>query len=306
MIPVEYFKALADETRVRILNLLIFREFNVNELVDMLAMGQSRISRHLKILVDCGLITCRRDGLWAFYSAVESGQGGRFIDSIRYMFKESRTLKGDISAARKAINESHKRAIRFFDSMAEDWDSIKRDIIGGTDLAGEIGLRLNPCRVAVDLGCGTGDLLPPLLGSAEKVIGVDNSPEMLKKAELRFTGSDDRIDLRIGQLEHLPMRDGEADCAVINMVLHHLPEPASGIVESFRVIRDGGYLAIVDLEKHNLESMRSRYGDRWLGFTKKEIEGWLTGAGYTIQESARFELKKGLKAIFYLSRKDLP
>ena len=297
--PVEYFKALADDTRLRLLNVLSEQELNVNELVAIFGMGQSRISRHLKILADAGLVTVRRDGLWAFYRAFGDGQGTLLPSTVSPLLKTHPRYRDDTERAAAVARMREEESRRFFDAMAEDWDAIKRDIIGPFDLTGQIARRVPRCGVAVDLGCGTGDLLPALLLSADKVIGVDNSPEMLKKAARRFQGEEHRVNLRIGQLEHLPLRDSEARAAAINMVLHHLPSPAEGIAESARVLDNRGELIIVDLEKHRNESMRSRYGDRWLGFSPGQIEQWASEAGFRVLERTSFPLKQGLSALFY-------
>jgi len=304
MKPVHYFKALADETRLRILSLLTHQEFNVNELVEILGMGQPRISRHLKILSECGLVKVRRDGLWAFYSVVAQGDGRRFLNSVVYLFEKEPEYLSDLERAKRVIMNGQEETRRFFDAMAEDWDAKKRNIIGDFDVTAEIMERIVPCPVAVDLGCGTGDLLPPLLRKAQTVIGVDFSAQMLKKAWERFPEENEKIDLRIGQLEHLPLRDGEADTGVINMVLHHLPSPMQGIEEAYRALKAKGSLILVDLWKHEDETMRKRYGDRWFGFAKGEIENWFEMAGFEIAETAEFSLKRGLKALLYRLRKN--
>jgi ArsR family transcriptional regulator len=295
--PVDYFKALADDTRVRLLNVLSDRELNVNELVAIFEMGQSRISRHLKILADTGLVTVRRDGLWAFYRAADRHQEA--ASAVIALVKTHPRYQEDVAKADAVYRAREEESIRFFDAIAEDWDSMKRNIIGGIDLTARIAEKIPKCKVAVDLGCGTGDLLPALLASADKVIGVDNSPEMLKKASKRFQGEESRVDLRIGQIEHLPLRDSEAGAAVINMVLHHLPSPPEGILESARTLEKGGELIIVDLEKHQNESMRSRYGDRWLGFSPHQINDWANDAGFRVVEEKSFPLQRRLKALFY-------
>ena len=302
MNPVDYFKALGDQTRLRLLNLLLHREYNVNELVEILSMGQSRVSRHLRILTDAGLLTVRRNGLWAFYRVAEHDDVRKLTDVVGSLIRDP-SFDIDLHRAHELVLERQNETRRFFDSMAEDWDAIKRNIIGSFDLTSEIIDRVDRCGVAVDLGCGTGDLLPALLTRAEKAIGVDNSPEMLKKADTRFVGRADAIDLRIGQLEHLPLRDGEADVGVINMVLHHLPEPSSGIGEGHRALSRGGSLIVVELETHQRESMRTRYGDRWLGFPRADMERWFEAAGFEIGECTTFPLQQNLTALLYHLRK---
>jgi ArsR family transcriptional regulator len=146
----------------------------------------------------------------------------------------------------------------------------------------------------VDLGCGTGDLLTVLREKGDRVIGVEKSPKMLEEARRRFAGTGNHIDLRIGEMEHLPLREGEADAAVINMVLHHLPDPAAAFPEVYRILKLGGGFIIVDLITHDVESMRERYGDRWLGFAEKDIKKWLEKSGFHVEIMESFDLKKGL------------
>lgn len=291
---VHYFKALADKTRLRLLNLCIHHELNVNEIVEILSMGQSRISRHLKILTDTQLLTSRRDGLWTFYSSTLNGKEFNFIETIKYLFKKETIFSHDLSNARTIIDKRSHETTRFFDSIAEDWEKLKIEIFGDFNLNALILKHIPESKTAVDLGCGNGDLLLPLEKKHRTVIGVDKSPKMLDEARKRFSQSDRTIDLRIGEIEHLPLRDFEADTAIINMVLHHLPDPASAFKEVNRILKKDNFFIIVDFLKHDLEDMREKYGDRWLGFTEEEIKNWLNDAGFDIKKLKYFNLKREL------------
>ncbi len=303
MDSVLYFKAVADVTRIRLLNLLIHNELNVNEIVTVMNMGQSRISRHLKILTDCGLLKSRRDGLWVFYSASKEGRGGNFNEFFHKFIADDSELNSDYAVMKGILDEGLKEKTRFFDSIASNWDDIKQTIFGDLNISGEILERIQQCDVAADLGCGTGELLPYMKQKAKRVIGVDKSPRMLEEAQNRLASNGKGIELRIGEIEHLPMRDSEADTAVINMVLHHLPSPDAGIYEAGRVLKKGGSLIIVDLEKHQNEEMRKKYEHRWLGFTRKNIERWLGAGGFTPREFVQYDVRNGLKINLYVSEK---
>ncbi|MCP5102073.1 MAG: metalloregulator ArsR/SmtB family transcription factor [bacterium] len=304
MKSVNYFKALSDDTRLRLLNLFLHYELNVNEIVTVMGMGQSRISRHLKILADNKLLTFRRDGLWTFYSAAGAGEGHAFIESIKYLFQNDPEFVKDLEAAQRVLDERSKETVRFFDSIAEDWEKLKREIIGSVDLNRLILENIPDSDTIVDLGCGTGDLLTPLGEKAGRVIGVEKAPRMLEEARARFAGHEKNIDLRIGELEHLPLREGEADLAVVNMVLHHLPEPEKAIREVHRVLKKGDRFIIVDILKHDQESMRERYGDRWLGFSEMEMEKWLETNGFKVKKIDFFYLKNNLKGFIITSVKN--
>lgn len=306
MEAVNFFKALSDETRLRLLHLFLHYELNVNEIVDIMGMGQSRISRHLKILAENKLLTFRRDGLWTFYSAVTNGDDGdgySFIEAVKYLFDKDPVFTKDLVEAKEVLEERAKEAVRFFDSIAEDWEKLKREIIGCVDLNGLILKHIPDTNTIVDLGCGTGDLLTFLKEKANRVIGVEKSPKMLEKARRRFAGSAKNIDLRIGELEHLPLREGEVDLAVVNMVLHHLPDPIKALQEVHQVLKKGNLFIVADLLTHELEGMRERYGDRWLGFSEVEIKKWLKNSGFDVKKIDYFDLKKGLKGFIIKSIK---
>jgi ArsR family transcriptional regulator len=301
-----FFKALSDETRLRLLNILGFREFNVQELTGILDMGQSRISRHLKLLQDGGLIESRRDGLWSFYRAVDHDPGHRFSDSIRYLFQEESIYRQDLETAAVLLRTGKMRSRRFFDSVASNWEIMKRSVIGELDLVGEIVnlvKRMPSAGSVADLGCGSGALLERIAGTVKTLIGVDSSREMLAETAKRLGRKAAEVDLRIGELEHLPLREGETEVAIINLVLHHLRNPRQGLLEARRILQAGGTLILADFQKHEQETMRSRYGDHWLGFPTQDIESWLEDAGFRIEEHSEYLVRKGLRVFLYCGSK---
>lgn len=289
-----YFKALADETRLRLLNVLCRHELNVNELVLILEMGQSRISRHLKILSASGLLVWRREGLWVFYSAPQKGPARAFIDAVLPFMKDDPALKADLDMATGMIEERVHKTRQFFNAIAEDWDKLAREVLGGFDLAGAVVRHMPRCSVAVDLGCGTGNVLYAMLEKAATVIGVDGSPRMLELARRRFVAVGERVSLRIGDLSHLPLRDGEADFASLNLVLHHVPEPMEVLREIRRVLSPSGVLMLTDFNRHEDERMRSEYGDHWLGFEKEKLLALLGQSGFTVRECGGAPIRRGL------------
>ena len=292
---IKYFKALSDETRLRLMHILARFELSVNELVAILEMGQSRVSRHLKILAEAGLVRFRRDGLWVFYAATESGEGHQFWKAVTPLCSGGPLLESDVRMAGQIIEERALKTRQFFNAIAEHWDTLSREVLGGFDLPGEVGAAMpRPCRVAVDLGCGTGAVLERMRERAELVIGVDGSPRMLELARRRFADSAEGLSLRIGELDHLPLSDGEADFACINMVLHHLSEPGPALREIRRVLRPGGRLLVTDFDRHEEERMRADYGDRWLGFSEAGLRALLTEAELVVDEVRRCPVEQGL------------
>jgi len=297
-----YFKALADSTRIRIYNILLDHELSVNELVTLLDMGQSRVSHHVKILSDAGLLTCRRSGVWSFYSA-EKGQAiAGFSQAVRSLFNEESSLGDDLDTAAKIIGERSVTTRQFFNTIAPQWDSLKKEILGSFDINVAISNDLEGFHVAADLGCGTGELMSYLKNKAGRVIGVDSSQKMLEEARKRFAGHNGDVDLRLGELEHLPMKDGEADLAVISLALHHLSEPQFAVKEASRVLVKGGTLIVAELEPHGNEALRKNYGDRWLGLSKEEVSDWLAQSGFKLGRITSHNLHKSLVLHIYTSK----
>jgi len=295
MEPILYFKALGDETRLRLLNLLREQELNVNEIVTILEMGQSRISRHLKILNESGLLQSRRDGLWVFYRAAEGGEGSQLLGCLGPFLDEEENRDTDRERLRRLMSEGAARKAEYFDAIAPDWEDIRADILGDFRAAPEVIPMLTGKNTIADLGCGTGELLASLQQKGRHCIGVDRSPRMLDLAGERLKGGG--ADLRIGGIEHLPIREGEIDGAVINMVLHHLNDPKSALGEVARVISSGGSLVIVDLARHGNEELRQRYGHRWLGFDENDLAVMLADAGFIVKEQKEFSVKQGLRVV---------
>jgi len=225
----------------------------------VMGMGQSRISRHLKILSDCGLIVSRRDGIYVYYRSLKNDGSEGLIEFIQQAVLKEPEFKNDLESADTILEERKVKTRRFFSRVAAYWDRLKRDVLGDLDLSAVITERTLPCAVAVDLGCGTGELLVELAEKAKTVIGVDNSQEMLKQAEIRLKKANaGNIQLRLGELEHIPIGNQEADIAFVNMVLHHLPSPSEGIKEAGRILKGGARLVIADFNRHNIDAIREK------------------------------------------------
>lgn len=301
--PVQlFFKALSDETRLRLMLVLSRYELSVNELVNLMGMGQSRISRHLKILADAGLLVARRDGLWVFYSLPKTSLGQRFWQAILPFLMEHPNHINDLALASNIVQERALKSRQFFNAVADDWDEMTGKLMGSFNLPAAILKQITKCRLAADLGCGTGHMLGWLLKKADKVIGVDGSPRMLDIARQRFAEEKEQLSLRIGELEHLPLADNEVDLVNISMVLHHLENPALALREIYRVLAHKGKLVIAELLKHDNERLRTEYGHRWLGFEKSYLLDCLEE--FTIENTERHKLDNGLEIIIISAIKE--
>lgn len=301
------FKALADETRLRIVAILRSGAFNVNELVRILGMGQSRVSRHLKILSDAELVDARRDGVWVYYRLSElwKGRGSlRGRPHLRYLRVLARELpRGrDRQAIQGCLRARRERASRFFKGVAPEWDRQRDRVQGRPQHLDDLARDLGRAGTVVDLGTGTGVLLSRLSPRARHVIGVDASSEMLDVAR-RNVEADGlaNVELRLGTLEHLPLADHQADAMVANMVLHHVANPAEVLREVRRGLKPGGLFLLADLAPHAEESYREELGALWLGFERREIEGWLEEADLELTDFREIPHPEGGPAVIVVT-----
>jgi ArsR family transcriptional regulator len=210
--------------------------------------------------------------------------------------------------AARIIEDRARKTRQFFNAIAEDWDALNREVLDDFDLADAVCAAVPAnCGVAADLGCGTGMVLERMRFHAGELIGVDGSSRMLELARRRLAAADGRggrepqVSLRIGELEHLPLRDGEAHFACINLVLHHLSEPLPALKEIRRILQPGGLLLATDFDKHGNERMRKDYGDRWLGFDESVLHGMFVRAGFAPRRITRHPVDKGLCLLLVLA-----
>lgn len=280
-------KALADETRLRLLRLLSRSPLNVNEVIDILRMGQSRISRHLRILAEAGLVTRRREGTWIYYERSPDPDDKLVADMLVLVQTHERALPSfdaDMQRLEAAIERRRQQTRTFFDSR-RDGDELRHKSLEGAYYR-QVALSLLPerCGTILDLGTGSGLLLPGLLERADRVIAVDASATMLELARTSAGDAVDRCEFRLGDLEHLPVADGEVDVVMACMVLHHVSTPAAALAEACRALGDGGQLTIVDLDRHDDESLRE-LADLWLGFQPAEMRRWLKASGFEVEQT---------------------
>jgi ubiquinone/menaquinone biosynthesis C-methylase UbiE/DNA-binding transcriptional ArsR family regulator len=304
-------RALGDPTRLRIAAVLQEGAFNVNELVSILGMGQSRVSRHLKILLDAGLVAARREGTWTYYGLAPAWRAERgreaAVDALPQLAGSAESpaessntpraetqrpilvalaaeLASRIEAERPRLDTCYdrrrSRAEVFFRGVAPAWDKHRDTVLGPPDYLERLVEDVAGSGVVVDLGTGTGVLVPVLAARVGKVLGIDASAEMLAVARDRTRGAGlHNVEFRLGALEHLPLSDGEADAMVANMVFHHVAEPVAALREVRRGLRAGGKLVVADFLAHGREDYRETLGDLWLGFDPEEFRAWARSAG---------------------------
>lgn len=300
---IKQFKALSDPTRLRLLFILEHFELNVNEIVSVVNMVQSGVSRHLKILLEAGLLVSRKDGSFIYYATNKNEYNRKLIVLACRQLGNDPEFQEDLARTKQCIIRRKNRSRRFFRTAAPRWDRLKRKVLGDFNPNAVFEPHLQDAVVIADLGCGTGEMLAGLLDRGKKtLIGVDVSPEMLEQARLRLPESPS-LELRIGELEHLPMREREADAALMSMVLYHVSEPEKAIKEVYRVLNPGGLFLLVDFLKHNQEEIKDIIGGVWLGFTPQQISGWMDRTGFNLKHIESYPVGKTLTLTFYLAQK---
>ncbi len=299
---IKCFKALSDKTRLRLLYVLRRYELNVNEIVLVVEMIQSGVSRHLKILLDSGLLTARKDGSFTYYSAARNDLTHAFMTLADHC-SEMEEIRKDLIKAREMIRIRQNMTQRFFKTVAPHWDQLKKQVLGNFDLNSIILEKIRFQGNVLDLGCGTGELMEKLSDQTQfKIIGIDSSSEMLEQARLRLLGKEN-AELRLGELEHLPMRNKEIQTAIMNMVLHHISEPELPLLEVHRILKPGGIFILSDFDPHDEAKIREQMGGAWSGFEKEKIKIWLTETGFHLKKIDSFPVNQGLVINIFTAEK---
>jgi ArsR family transcriptional regulator len=294
---VKTLRVVSDPNRLRILLLLRAEELSVAELQEILVMGQSTISTHLSQLKQAGLVEDRRTGKSNLYRSSDpagtSGAGGATCGGAGVLegllteaAKEIPEAATDQAAMRSVLKKRQDRMRSFFDSMA---GRLGRDYVPGKSWKSltEALLRLMPPMAIADLGAGEGAFSLLLAQQAKKVIAVDSSARMIEVGrEQALRHGVENVEYRLGDMEEVPVADGEVDLVFFSQSLHHALHPEHAIQEAWRILRPGGRVVILDLAKHRFEEARELYADEWLGFSETELEAMLEKAGFASVQTA--------------------
>ncbi|HSG47995.1 MAG TPA: metalloregulator ArsR/SmtB family transcription factor [Longimicrobiales bacterium] len=274
--------ALGDETRTRILVLLERSEFNVSELCQALQLPQPTVSRHLRTLLEDGWVASRSEGRMRHYRLADELEAPQrqLWEVVRPGLAEFPVYAADAERARGVLAERRRRSAEFFAASAEQWDHLRRDLFGGrAEYLPLLGF-LDGGWTVGDLGTGTGGVAAILAPFVEKVIGVDRSAEMLEAAADRMVPHPN-VELRAGELEALPVADGELDLAVLSLVLHYLVDPREALAEAFRALKPGGRILAVEMRAHERgPRYAEEMGHVWPGFEPEAMAEWLREAGF--------------------------
>ncbi|GAA4755125.1 metalloregulator ArsR/SmtB family transcription factor [Sphingomonas daechungensis] len=289
----ELLQALADPTRLRILALLRRMELSVGELAIILDQSQPRVSRHVRILADAGVIDRRREGSWVFLTIAPEGRAAPMFSLIdAWTCEESaQAFEADASKLDRIRSDRAEAATRYFTSHAEVWDSIRSLHVAESEVEEAIGRALGSEDLGclVDIGTGTGRMIELFGRSASHSIGIDRSSEMLRLARVKLEAAGISSSLRQGDLYSLPLDDGAADTVIIHQVLHYAHSPAAAIEEASRVLAPGGRLLIVDFAAHEREELRTTDAHIRLGFDDDTMTSWFKAAGIAVDHVEHLE-----------------
>jgi ArsR family transcriptional regulator len=294
---VRQLKAAGDETRVRLLALLAKGERTVKELTDILGQSQPRISRHLKVLTEAGLVARTPEGSWVYYRLSDQDSGRDVaIGILAGLDSADPKLRRDEERLAAVKRQNRGAAERYFAEHAREWDAIRslhvpeREVEAALFRAAGDG----PFRSMLDIGTGTGRILELLAPRSERALGVDLSPAMLAvaRANLERAGiANARV--RIGDAMNLPVVRESFDLVVIHQVLHVLDEPARAIAEAAGALAPNGRLLIVDFAPHQLELLRESHAHRRLGFARAQMEQWIAAGGLELEAAQDLAPREG-------------
>lgn len=292
-------KAAGESTRLRLLALLADGDHSVKDLTEILDQSQPRVSRHLKLLADAGLVQRHAEGAWAYYRLAPNGVGA---DLARWLVArvdpQSRERAADRIRQAQARASQQARAAAYFAAVAQGWNLLRTLHVPEAAVEAAVleALDGRVVETLVDLGTGTGRMLEVLAPAYRRGVGVDSSREMLTVARARLAEAGlGKAEVRLGDIAALEPGIGPADVIVVHQVLHYFDDPGRMLAQARRLLRPGGDILIVDFAPHDLEFLRTEHAHRRLGLSRDQMEGWASSAGLDVRFVREFpsEIKEG-------------
>ena len=294
---VSQLKAAGDESRIRLLALLRQGERTVKEMTEILGQSQPRISRHLKVLSEAGLVARSPEGSWVYYRLADEDVGQNVATGILGGLSVADTrLARDNERLAGLKRRNREAAERYFTEHAGHWDAIRSLHVPERQVEAAILARAGegPFRAMLDIGTGTGRMLELFASRYERALGVDLSPAMLAVARSNLErAAIDHARVRLGDAMSLPVVRDSFDLVIIHQVLHFLDDPARAIAEAGGTLAPGGRLLIVDFAPHQLEELRQSHAHRRLGFGRAQMGHWISAAGLKLGAAEDLAPKMG-------------
>ena len=283
-------RAAGESTRLRLLALCAHSDLTVSELVQILGQSQPRISRHLKLLCEAGLLERNREGSWAYFRLPSRGPvadfGRQLVDSIP---GEDPTLALDLERLQAIVDNRAAKAADYFRRNAAKWDEIRSLYVDEAELEAKLLDLLPSGEIAdhLDIGTGTGRIIELLAPRVGRSLGIDLSHEMLLVARSKLERAGLRhCAVRHGDMYQLPLASGAFDLVTLHQVLHYADRPREVIAEAARMLRPGGRLILVDFAEHQEQGLREEHAHRWLGFKEEDLDAWFGHVGLGPMETA--------------------
>lgn len=275
-------RAAAEDTRLRILALAARDQLTVSEFVDILGQSQPRVSRHLKLMVEAGLLERFREGQWAYFRLARHAQLAGVVGAIvSHLGAGQQPVAGDLARLEDLRRRRENRAIAYFRTNAERWDQLRALHIDDAEIEKAlVDLLPDDIGTLLDIGTGTGRILEVLARHAERATGIDQSREMLAVARNNLARAGlANVEIRQADMYALPFPSMSVDVVSIHQVLHYAEDPAAVLREAARVLTPGGVALIVDFAPHDLVELRREHAHVHLGFADNQVSGWLASAG---------------------------
>ena len=284
-------RAVGERTRLRIVALLAQGELTVSELAHVLGQSQPRVSRHLKLLVDAGLLERFPEGSFVFYRFGDRGDPVAIARAALGCLMASDPVLAADRARVDAVRQTRTAAAdAYFRTAAVDWDRIRSLHVDEREVERTMldALGDGPLGDVLDVGTGTGRVLALLAPRARRAVGIDLSPAMLGVARAALDpAAHPNVQVRHGDMYHLPFGRAAMDLVVFHQVLHYADDAAAAVAEAARCLRPGGRLLVVDFAPHQIEELRTEHAHRRLGFTDREVASWFRGVGLEPAEPLR-------------------
>jgi SAM-dependent methyltransferase len=275
-------RAAAEPTRLRLLALCASAELTVSEVTQILSQSQPRVSRHLKLLCDAGLLNRNREGTWAFYRLATGDAGNLARSLINQIPDDDPVLVRDLNRLGAVKKQRAEAAAEYFRQNAGRWSEIRALHVAEEEVEQALldCFTGNPIKNYLDIGTGTGRLLELLGPKAENAVGVDLSHEMLNVARTSLEQAGlENCQVRLADMYDLPFDQGSHDAITLYQVLHYADDPAAALAEASRVLRQNGRLVVIDFAPHNEEALRADHAHRRLGFSDDEVRIWFKETG---------------------------
>ena len=298
---VEVLRAAGETTRLRLLALLAEGELSVKDITEIVGQSQPRVSRHLRLLTEAGLVRRHAEGAWAYFRLTDSPEAGAILANVlERIDRDDPTLAADRQRLAAVRLDHRQRAAAYFAKVAESWDRLRTLHVADATVEDAIlsALPAGGIDLCLDLGTGTGRMLELLRERYRRGVGIDSSREMIAVARAKLEQLPRRpAQARLGDIARLDEYEGAADLVVIHQVLHYFDDPGRALKQARLALAPGGSMLVVDFAPHKLEFLREEQAHRRLGLSEEQMRVWAAAAGLEIASFRSLPSRAGDKGL---------